>query len=69
MQILRKIVKSTHKVFQQGDESSGSENEATVHAMTKPATKPWNPPPGLKLTCPLTNHNHEVSTCAGIFQF
>ena len=64
---VKKIIKSTHKVFQQEDESSGSENEATVHSMTGPASKPWNPPPGLKFPCPLTNHKHEVSTCAEFF--
>ena len=35
--------------------------------MSEPAPKPWNPPPGLKFPCQLTNHKHEVSTCAEFF--
>ena len=66
---VQKIIKSTHKVLQQEDEVSGSGNESTVHAMSGPAPKPWNPPSGLKFPCPLTNHNHEVSTCAEFFSF
>ena len=30
----KKIMKSTHRVFQQENDSSGSENEATVHGMS-----------------------------------
>ena len=48
---VKKIIKSTHKVFQQEDESSGSENDTTIHAMSGPAPKPWNPPPRLKFPC------------------
>ena len=59
---VKKIINSTHKVLQQEDEGSGSENETTIHAMSGPAPKPWNPPPGLKFPCPLTNHKHKVST-------
>ena len=66
---IKKIIKSTHKAVLQEDESSGSDNEATIHAMTGPAPKPWNPPPVLKLSCPLNNHKHEVSTCADFFSF
>ena len=48
---VQKIIKSTHKVLQQEDEVSGSGNESTVHAMSGPAPKPWNPPPRLKFPC------------------
>ena len=37
--------------------------------MSGPAPKPWNPPSGLKFLCPVTNHKHEVSTCAEFFNF
>ena len=37
--------------------------------MTGPAPKPWNPSPGLKFPCPLTNHKHEVSTCNKFVSF
>ena len=37
--------KSRHKIFQQENDSSGSEKKATAHAMSGPASKPWNPPP------------------------
>ena len=41
---VKKMIKSLHKVLQQEDESSGSENEATVHAMSGPAPNPWKCP-------------------------
>ena len=63
---VKKITKSTYNV-QQEDESSSSETEALIHAMSGPAPKPWNPPPGVKFACPFTNHKHEVSTCAEFF--
>ena len=66
---LKKIVRSSHKVHQQGDESSGSKTEVTAHAMSGPAPKSWNPPPGLKFPCPLTNQKRRVSTCAEFFNF
>ena len=66
---VKKIMKYTHKVCQQEDNSSGSENKATILAMSGPAPKPWNPPPGLKCPCPLTNHKHEISMCAEFFNF
>ena len=65
----KKIVKSTHKVFQQENDSSGSENKVTVHVMSGPAPKPWNHPPWLKFSCPLNNHKHEVSKCAEFINF
>ena len=52
------MIKSMHKVSQQ---------EATVHAMSGPAPKPWNFPPGLKFPCLLANHKHKVSTCAELY--
>ena len=42
---VKKITKSTNKVLQQEDESSGGENEATIHAMSGPAPKNWTPLP------------------------
>ena len=50
---VKKIIKFTHKVFQQQDDSSGSENKATVQAMSGPAQKPWNPPPPPWIEIPL----------------
>ena len=47
------IMKFTHKVFQQKDYSSGSENEARVHAMSGTAPKPWNPPPWIEIPLPI----------------
>ena len=38
---VKKVMKSTHEVFQQEDESSGSENEARAHAMSGLAPKLW----------------------------
>ena len=60
---VKKLIKSSHKVQQLENESSGSETEITAHAMSGPAPKPWNPPLGLKFPCPLTNPKHKVSTC------
>ena len=37
---VKKIVKTLHKVYQQENESYGSETEVTTHAMTGPAPKP-----------------------------
>ena len=46
---VKKITKSTYKVQQQEGDSSGSESEPTIHAMSGPAPKQWNPSPcGLK---------------------
>ena len=46
---VKKITKSTYKVQQQEGDSSGSESEPKIHAMSGPAPKQWNPsPPGLK---------------------
>ena len=64
---VKKMIKSKHQVLQQEDESSCSENEATIQVMSGPAPKPWKPPPRLKFPCLLTNHKHEVSTCAEFF--
>ena len=66
---VKQVTKSTYKVLQQEGDSSGSETETTIRAMSEPVPKPWNPPPGLKFPCPLTNHKHEVSTCAEFFGF
>ena len=60
----KKPTKSSHKVQQVDDNSSDNDTEVTAHAMTGPALKPWNPPPGLKFPCPLASHKHEVSTCS-----
>ena len=51
------------------DENSGSNTEATAHAVAGPPQKPWNPPAGLKFLSPLGNHKHEVSTCPEFFNF
>ena len=51
---VKKVTKSTYKVLQQEGDSSGSETEATIHAMSGPVPKLWNPPPELKFLCPLT---------------
>ena len=61
------MTKSTYKVLQQEDGISGSKTEATIHATSGPAPKPWNTPPGLKFPCPLASHKHEVTTCAEFF--
>ena len=53
---------SSHKVQQGQDDNSGSDTEATAHAIAGPSSKPWNPPAGLKFPCPLGSHKHEVST-------
>ena len=65
---VKNVIKLTYKVHQQEGDSSGSETEATIHAMSGPVPKLWNPPPGLKFPCPMTNHKHEVSTCAEFFR-
>ena len=64
---LKTVAKFTYKVLQQEGDSSGSETEPTIHEMSGPAPKPWNPQPGLKFPCPMANHKHEVSTCADFF--
>ena len=48
-------------------ENSNSETETTAHAVAGPLPKPWNPPSGLKFSCPLGSHKHEVSMCAEFF--
>ena len=64
---VKKLAKSSHKVQQLEDESSGSDTEATARAISGPAPKPWNPPLGLKFPCLLGNHKHEVSMCNAFF--
>ena len=49
---VKNIMKSTHKISQQEDDSSGSEKKATAHAMSGPASKPWNPPPWIEISLP-----------------
>ena len=61
------MTKSNYKEQQQEGDSSGNESEPTVHAMSGPAPKPWNPPVGLKFPCPMANHKHKVSTCEEFF--
>ena len=34
-------------------------NEPTVYAVAGSNPKPWNPPSGLKLHCPMADHKHE----------
>ena len=60
-------MKSTHKVQQQEEDGSGSESEPTVYAMAGSNPKPWNPPSGLKLPCPMADNKYEVSTYAEFF--
>ena len=64
---VKKAVKSTYKVQQQEEESSGSETEPTVYAMAGSNPEPWNPPAELKFPCPMADHKHEVSNCAESF--
>ena len=51
---VKKVTKSTYKVLQQEGDSSGTETETTIHAISGPVPKPWNPPFGLKFPCPMT---------------
>ena len=60
-------IKVFYKVQALEKGGSNSETETTVHAISGPNTKPWNPPAGLKFPCPMTGHKHEVSKCGEFF--
>ena len=64
---VKKVMKSNCKVQQQEGDSSGKETEPTVYAMAGSNPKPWNPPSGLKLPCPMADNKYEVSTYAEFF--
>ena len=64
---IKKPGKSSHKVQQVEEESSGSDTEATAYAVAGPPPKPWNPPAGLKFPFSLGNHKHKVCNCAEFF--
>ena len=64
---VKKVIKSNYRVQQQEGDSSGSETESAVYATAGTNPKPWNSPSRLKFPCPITNHKHEVSTCAEFF--
>ena len=53
---VKKLGKWSHKVHQVEEENSGSDAEATAHAVAGPPPKPWNPPADLKFPCPLGDH-------------
>ena len=66
----KKTIKSSHKVHIQERDYSDTESEVGIHAtLTLTPRKPWNPTSGLKFTCPVGNHKHEVSTCPEFFNF
>ena len=64
---VKKLGKLSHKVHQVEEENSGSDTEATAHAVAGPPPKHWNPPAGLKLPCPLGIYKKKVSTCLEFF--
>ena len=57
--------KSAHKVMESKD--SNGEKESHSSAFTTKLSNPKWYRAGLKFPCPLTNHQHEMSTCAEFF--
>ena len=64
---VKNVIKSNYKVKQQEEDSSVSETEPTVYAVSGSNPKPWNSPSGLKFPCPMADHKHEVSTYTEFF--